>query len=1094
MSRFFIDRPIFAAVLSIVLVIAGTVSIFYLPVAQYPEITPPTVQVFCSYPGASAQVVADTVAAPIEQQVNGVENMLYMSSQCTNDGVYNLTVTFRLGVDLDMAQVLVQNRVQQAVPTLPDIVKQNGVTTKKKSPNIMLVVNLYSPAGRYDQLYLSNYATTQVKDELARLEGVGDVAYLGQRDYSMRVWLKVDNLTQRGMTADDVVQALKEQNIQVAAGQLGQPPAPPGRQFQYVLSTLGRLREPDEFRRIVVKTLADGRRVLLQDVAEVELGAYSMDQSCALDGRPAVGLALFQMPGTNALDAAKRVRQKMEQLRQRFPEDLEYAIVYDTTPFIKESIVEVLKALRDAVILVGIVVLLFLQSWRSALIALVAVPVSLIGTFVVMALMGFSLNNLTLLGLVLAIGIVVDDAIVVIENVERWLEHGLAPREAAYRSMEEVTVAVVAIAFGLSAVFIPTAFITGITGQFYRQFALTIATATLISAFNSLTLSPALAALLLRPRQAKRDPLTWLLDLAFGWLFRAFNRTFDGATHLYGRLLQLCVRGSAIGLLVYGGLLLLTYHGFASTPTGFIPQQDKGYLLVDVQLPDSASVERTMEITRQIERLCLGDEAAGGRYRGPSADASENRYPGIEGMAHTVNASGQSFLLGANGSNLASLFIILDDFHHRRGGELSGNAIAAKLRAALRSEIRDAQVAVFGPPPVDGLGNAGGFKFIVQDRSDTGLTALQEQTDQLVAAGNATPGLLGLFSMFRAAAPQYYIDIDREKCKRMGVPLSGVFQALQINLGGLYVNDFNQFGRTWRVTVQAESRYRLEPEDIKRIHVRNARGQMAPLGAVARVVDAAGPSLILRYNMYPAAAINGAWPPDSSSGQAIAAMDRLAKERLTVAMGTEWTELTLLQILAGNSALFIFPLCVLFVFLTHAAEYESWTLPLAIILIVPMSLMCALYGVQWRGMDNNLFTQIGFVVLAGLACKNAVLIVEFSKQQRESGRSIFESAVEAARLRLRPIVMTSFAFILGVVPLVIASGAGAEMRQTLGTCVFFGMLGVTFFGIFLTPIFYNVLQHFSEWWSPLKHAGPHAGEQVRELAGEQAVVEHRPGE
>jgi multidrug efflux pump len=1066
MSRFFIDRPIFASVLSIVLVIAGIVSLFYLPVAQYPEITPPTVQVYCSYPGANAQVVADTVAAPIEQQVNGVENMLYMSSQCTNDGTYSLTITFTLGTDLDMAQVLVQNRVAQAMPLLPDIVKQTGVTTKKRSPNIMLVVNLYSPDNRFDQLYLSNYATTQVRDELARLEGVGDVAYLGQQDYSMRVWLDVERLASRGLTADDIAAALKEQNVQVAAGQLGQPPTPSGQQFQYVLSTLGRLREPDQFRRIVVKTGDKGQLTYLEDVANVELGAYNEDQTCSLDGRPSVGLAVFQMPGTNALDTTQRVQDKMVELQGRFPEGLDYAIVYDTTPFIEESIHEVLKALRDAVILVGLVVLIFLQNWRSTIIPLVAVPVSLVGTFVVMALMGFSLNNLTLLGLVLAIGIVVDDAIVVVENVERWIEKGLPPRQAAYKAMDEVTVAVIAIAFGLSAVFIPTAFITGITGQFYRQFALTIATATLISAFNSLTLSPALAAILLKPRHEQRDWLTRVLNFGFGWFFAGFNRVFDATTSVYSRMVRLCVRGTAVALVAYAALLATTYWGFANTPTGFIPDQDKGYLLVNIQLPDAASVERTAAISQQIERICLGDKSAGGRFEGPPPPSGTPLYKGVTGIVHTVNATGQSFLIGANGSNFASIFVILDSFHHRRDPELHADAIEQQLRALVHAEVQDAQVAIFGAPPVDGLGNAGGFKIMVQDRGDRGLADLQKDVDALTDAGNNADGLMGLFSTFRAATPQFYIDINREKCKRMGVPLGDVFLALQANLGGLYVNDFNEFGRTWRVNIQADARYRVQPENIRRIQVRNAKGGMVPLGSVCRIEEIDGPVMVVRYNMYPAAAINGGWAPGYSSGQAITAMNALAGEHLSTAATTEWTELTKLQIDAGNTALFIFPLCVLFVFLTHSAEYESWALPLAIILIVPMSLLCALGGAHLHGLDNDLFLQIGFVVLAGLACKNAVLIVEFAKQQREQGKTPFEAAVEASRLRLRPILMTSFAFILGVVPLMIAAGAGAEMRRTLGTGVFFGMLGVTFFGVFLTPVFYYVLQNLSEWWSP----------------------------
>lgn len=1039
-SRFFIDRPIFASVLSIVITVAGLVAVYTLPVAQYPEIAPPTVQVSCVYPGASAQVVADTVAAPIEQQVNGVENMLYMSSQCTNDGAYALTVTFKLGVDLDMAQVLVQNRVSMALPTLPDVVKQTGVVTKKKSPNIMLVVNLFSPDGRYDQLYLSNYATIQIKDELARLDGVGDVAFLGQQDYSMRVWLDPERMASRSLTAGDVVAAVREQNVQVAAGQIGQPPVPPGQDFQYTMSTLGRLTDPAQFADIVVKTGTSGEVTRLRDIGRVELGAKSQDQSCTLDGQPSVGLAIFQLPGSNAVATARLVQAKMDQLKRRFPAGLDYAIVYDTTPFIRESIHEVFKALRDAIILVAIVVLLFLQNWRSTLIPLVAVPVSLVGTFGVMWLLGFSLNNVSLLGLVLAIGIVVDDAIVVVENVERWIEHGLSPREAAYKSMEEVTVAVVAIAFGLSAVFIPTAFIAGISGQFYRQFALTIATSTLISAFNSLTLSPALAAILLKPRGQQKDPLSRLLDFAFGWLFRGFNAAFERTTAVYGRLGRLCVRASAVALLVYGGLLLLTYLGFLTTPTGFVPNQDKGYLLVAVQLPDSASLQRTQNVMAAIDAVVRE----------------------TEGVAHRVAISGQSFLLNANGSNFGSMFVILDEFEHRRDRRLYSEAIAAGLRRRLFHDIQDAQIGVFGAPPVDGLGNAGGFKIMIEDRGDNGLDVLQGQADELAVKGNQHPGLVGLFTMFRANTPQLYVDVDRTKCKTMGVALSDVFNTLQVYLGGYYVNDFNQFGRTWQVNLQADSSFRVRPEDVSKLKVRNAQGGMVPLGTLADVRDSSGPVLINRYNMYNAAAINGAWMPGTSSGQAVAAMEELAGQQLPQSMAHEWTELTYQEILAGNTALFIFPLCVLFVFLTHSAEYESWTLPLAIILIVPMSLLCALGGVRLAGLDNNLFTQIGFVVLAGLACKNAVLIVEFAKQQRERGRPRLEAAVEASRLRLRPIMMTSFAFILGVVPLMLASGAGAEMRRTLGISVFSGMLGVTLFGIFLTPVFYHVLQGFSE--------------------------------
>jgi multidrug efflux pump len=1040
-SRLFIDRPILASVLSIVITIAGLVAAFTLPVAQYPDIAPPTIQVACIYPGANARVVAETVAAPIEQQVNGVENMLYMSSQCTNDGGYALTITFKLGTDLDMAQVLVQNRVSLALPTLPDAVKLTGVMTKKQSPNMMLVVNLVSPDGHYDQLYLSNYATIQVKDELARLDGVGDVALLGQQDYSMRVWLDPEKLASRNLASGDVVEALHEQNVQVAAGQIGQPPVPKGLDFQYTMSTVGRLAAPEQFADIIVKTGADGQVTRLRDVGRVELGARNQDQSCTLDGKPSVGLAVFQVPGSNAVATAERVKAKMEDLKQRrFPDGLDYAVVYDTTPFISESIKEVLKALGDAILLVAIVVLLFLQNWRSALIPLIAVPVSLIGTFAVMACLGFSLNNISLCGLVLAIGIVVDDAIVVVENVERWIARGLSPREAAYKSMDEVTVAVVAIAFGLSAVFIPTAFVSGISGQFYRQFALTIATSTLISAFNSLTLSPALAAILLKPRDAKKDWLTRGLDATAGWFFRGFNGLFAQTTGIYERLVRLAVRGTVVALAVYVGLLGLTYVGFAKVPTGFVPDQDKGYLLVSAQLPDSASLERTRQVVQRMEEIAL-------------------KTPGV---GHTLGISGQSFLLSANGSNFASMFVILDPFEHRRSPELGANAIAEMLRGELFIEIEDAQVGVFGAAPVDGLGNAGGFKIMIEDRGDNGLEALEEQVEALAEKGNQQPGLVGVFSMFRANTPQLFIHIDRTKCKTMGVALSDVFNTLQVYLGGYYVNDFNQFGRTWQVNLQADAQFRIRVEDVKQLKVRNAEGEMVPLGTLAEVRDSSGPVLINRYNTYPAAAINGAWAPNVSSGQAIEAMGNLARRELPRSMDYEWTDLSYQQILAGSTALLIFPLCVLLVFLTHSAEYESWLLPLAIILIVPMSLLCALAGVWLRGMDNNLFTQIGFVVLAGLACKNAVLIVEFAKQQHEQGQPRMEAAVRASKLRLRPIVMTSMAFILGVVPLMFASGAGAEMRQALGTAVFSGMLGVTLFGIFLTPVFYYVLQGIAD--------------------------------
>ncbi|HUN81357.1 MAG TPA: multidrug efflux RND transporter permease subunit [Phycisphaerae bacterium] len=1039
-SRFFIDRPIFAAVLSIVITLSGIVAVVTLPIAQYPEITPPTVQVSCIYPGASAKVVAETVAAPIEQQVNGVDNMLYMSSTSTNDGSYNLTVTFKLGTNIDMDQVLVQNRVSMAMATLPDEVKKNGVTTKKKSPSVLLVVNLFSPDRRYDQLYVSNYATIQVRDELARLEGVGDVTYFGQQDYSMRLWLDPEKLAARDLSAGDVINAIRAQNIQVAAGQIGQPPVPTGIDFQYTMSTLGRLIEPEQFGDIILKVTGKAK-VFLRDVARIELGAKSQDQSCTLDGGPSVGLPIYQLPGSNALATADRVRHKMEELKQRFPAGLDYNIVYDTTPFISESIHEVVKALRDAFILVAIVVLVFLQNWRSTLIPLIAVPVSLVGTFAVMAAIGFSLNNLSLFGLVLAIGVVVDDAIVVVENVERWIEHGLSPKEAAYKSMDEVTVAVIAIAFGLSAVFIPVAFISGITGQFYRQFALTIATSTLISAFNSLTLSPALAAILLKPHAEQKDPLTKVIRITLGWFFKLFNKGFNSITEGYARTVRLVIKGSLAALLVFGGLLYATYHGLMTVPTGFIPSQDKGYLLVNVQLPDSASLQRTQAVMSKMEQMA-------------------RKTPGV---AHTLAISGQSSLLAVNGSNLGSMYVILDSFHHRRHShELGADQIAMKLRRQYYQEIQEAQVSVFGAPPVDGLGTAGGFKLMVEDRGDNGLEMLQGQTDAVCEKANQTSGLVGVFTMFRANTPQLYTDIDRNKCMTMHVPLNDVFTALQANLGGYYVNDFNRFGRTWQVNAQADSNFRMRLEDVAKLKVRNDSGQMIPLGTMVRVEEVGGPIMVTRYNMYPAAAVNGSTVPGVSSGQAISMMDNLTTTNLPPSMKAEWTELTFMQIIAGNTAVFIFPLCVLFVFLTHSAEYESWLLPLAIILIAPLSISFALLGVSMMGLDNNIFVQIGFVVLIGLACKNAVLIVEFAKHERDHGKSRMDAAVDASRLRLRPILMTSFAFILGVLPLAVATGAGAEMRRTLGIAVFAGMLGVTLIGIFLTPVFYYVLEYFGE--------------------------------
>ena len=1054
LSRFFIRRPIFATVLSLIIVLAGALAVLFLPIAQYPDITPPTVQVTASYPGANAQLVLDTVAAPIEQQVNGVENMLYMSSQCTNDGAYVLTITFALGADLNVAQVLVQNRVQLAMPVIPSIVQQQGVAVKKKSPSIMMIVNLFSQKdgdGHYlhDDLFQSNYATIQIKDELLRLPGVGDVTFLGQRDYSMRAWLDPEKLASRNMTGIDVVNALNEQNVQVAAGQIGQQPVPPGQSFQLTMSTLGRLVDADQFGDIILKTgqpKADGQStpvVRLRDVARLERGAQQYDQSCTLDSEPSVALSIYQLPGSNAIKTAKAVYAKMEELKPRLEQEgLKYSVVYDTTPFISESIVEVLKTLRDAVLLVAIVVLVFLQNWRATIIPLVAVPVAIVGTFAAMAAIGFSLNNLSLFGLVLAIGIVVDDAIVVVENVERWLAEGLPPKEAAMKAMEEVTGPVVAVALVLCAVFVPCAFISGITGQFFRQFALTIAVSTVISAFNSLTLSPALAALLLKPHGAKRDPLTLVLDALLGWFFRMFNWSFSQSTGLYVRVVGMLLRTSLIALVIYGGLLYLTYRGFAMAPTGFIPEQDKGYLLVNVQLPDGASVQRTQAVMRRVEALA-------------------RKTPGV---AHTVALSGQSLLLGANAPNYGSMYVMLEEFRQRRGATLTGNAIAAALRNRCDEEIREALVSIFGAPPVDGLGNAGGFKLMVEDRGNRGLADLQAAADSVVVEGTATPGLQGVFTSLRADTPWLHLDIDRLKAKSMGVSLTEVFSALQIYMGSLYVNNFNEFGRSWQVNVQADANFRRTLADVMQIKVRSNTGQMVPLSTLSGSSDISGPAMLVRYNMYPAAAINGNMAPGTSSGQAIGLMETIARNRQQThpALVSEWTELTLMQNLAGNTAMYVFALAVVLVFLVLAAQYESWSLPLAVILVVPMCLLCSIAGVALAKMDVNIFTQIGFIVLVGLASKNAILIVEFAKQQREAGQTPRDATLEACRLRLRPIMMTSLAFILGVVPLMIAEGAGAEMRRTLGTAVFSGMLGVTLFGIFLTPVFFYVIDRLGK--------------------------------
>lgn len=1255
-SRFFIDRPVFATVISLVIVLVGAVAWRTLPVAQYPAVTPPTVQVTAYYPGANARTVQDTVGAPIEAQVSGVEGMVYMSSRCTNDGAYNLTVTFKMGMDSDMAQVLVQNRVALALPVIPPLVQNEGISVKKMSPNTLMIVNLVSSDAARDSIFLSNYATIYVKDELGRLPGVAGITYLGQRDYSLRAWLDPDKMAALNLGGMDVVAAIAQQNVQVAAGQIGQPPTLRAQQFQLTINTQGRLTDPKEFANIIIKagrsvagqstlsapvSLSQGGTaavgparqatgiVYLRDVVRenkyyvrlpldfarlaqhklepaevlaalkpiplavvvdpdadpadaqtlnwlatyggpqaphvdeladatipldpaalprpggvrsvrlaelvvkhggiehlqsrdeegVQLGSQQYDQSCTLDGQPSVALSIFQLPGSNALETARGVYAKMKELKARFPDGLDYKIVYDTAPFIQESVDEVYKTLLDAIILVAIVVLFFLQDWRAMILPMIDVPVSLIGTFAVMAAMGFTLNNLTLFGLVLAIGIVVDDAIVVLENIERQIATGLDPRTATIKAMDEITGPVLAITLVLSAVFIPCCFLGGITGQFFRQFAVTISVSTIISAINAITMTPSRAVLIFKTElvrgesspctthQLRREALPWwifglmgflslflapyfpfslsqdlgvaLHDLpaweywsvkvayftpglivgliigwfiigtvnaVLGWVFRGFNSAFDWMTELYGVVVGKALRISVIVCVAYGGLLLLTGVQMVRAPTGFIPLQDKGYLILNVQLQDAASVERTEKVMARIEKLVLGDSA------------DRVRYPGIPGVAHTVGVSGQSLILNANAPNLGSMYLMLESFDKRRSDDKSADAIAERIREICEREVDEATVSTFGGPPVDGLGATGGFKIMIEDRANLGQKELQRICDRIVSRGNRTEGLIGLGHSSRANTPWLYLEIDRDVCEVLGVSVKDVFDTLQVYLGSYYVNNFNAFGRTWQVNVQADQKFRDHVNDIGRLQVRNKQGQMIPIGTFMDVRDTVGPVMLMNYNMYAATAITGNAAPGTSSRQAIDLMQEIADREMPRSMASEWTELTFLQLQAGNVAMFFFALAVIFVFLVLAAQYESWSLPLAVILVVPMCLLCSVTGVVIANLEVNIFTQIGFVVLVGLASKNAILIVEFAKQRREQGIGIREATVEACRLRLRPILMTSFAFILGVVPLVLAHGAGHEMRRSLGLAVFAGMCGVTVFGIFLTPVFYYVIQ------------------------------------
>lgn len=1036
-SHFFIDRPRFAVVISIVVLLVGALSYLGLPVSQFPEVAPPTIVVSAVYPGADASTVADTVATPLEQEINGVEDMLYMSSQSTSDGGMQLTVTFKTGTDLDRAQVLVQNRVAIAEARLPEEVRRLGITTNKSSPDLLMVVHLVSPDDSRDQLYISNYAFLQIRDVVSRIDGVGQVRFFGAREYSMRIWLDPDRMAGFGMTAGDIIGSLQAQNVQIAAGSLGQPPTPSGQAFQVTINAQGRFSTPEQFGEVVIKSTEDGKLLRVRDVGKVELGAREYTTNSYLNGKPAVAMVMFQRPGANAITTTETIIETMEDLSKDYPEGFEHRIVYNPTKFIEESVTAVIHTLFEAVILVIIVIVIFLQSWRAAIIPLAAIPVSLVGTFAIMGPLGFSLNNLSLFGLVLAIGIVVDDAIVVVENVQRNIEEGLAPKEASRKAMREVSGPIIAMSLVLVAVFVPTAFISGISGQFYKQFALTIAGATMISMVNSLTLSPALCAILLREETERKGVIAnawWLLT---GWFFWLFNKAFDKSSVVYAKIVKRIVRMAVISLVLYIGLLGLTGFMFNKVPAGFIPEQDQGYLIVAIQLPEGASLERTDRVVQQVSQI-----------------ASET--PGINAA---VGFAGFSGATRTNAPNAAAVFTPLKPFDERVEHGQSSFSILKDLQQRLGA-VRDAAAFVINPPAVRGIGTGSGFRMQIQDRNGRGYEMLQESTQHIAGTANADPLISGTFSTFRADTPQLYVDIDRTKAQMLGVPVENIFEALSVYLGSTYVNDFNLLGRSYRVTAQADPEYRVNPEDILNLRTRNKDGAMVPLGSVVTLRDITAPSRVMRYNMYPSASLDGRGMPGVSSDEAISRMEQLAEQTLPQGMSYEWTDLAYQQKLEGNTAIYIFPLAVLFVFLLLAAQYESWSLPLAIILIVPMSLLCAVVGVWFRGMDNNILTQIGFVVLVALATKNAILIVEFAKVQEDEGKDRFAAVVEACRLRLRPILMTAFAFVLGVVPLMIATGPAAEMRQALGTAVFSGMLGVTFFGLFLTPVFYVVIRGF----------------------------------
>jgi multidrug efflux pump len=1040
-SRFFIDKPIFAAVLSIIIFVAGLIALFTLPVAEYPDVVPPSVQIRAQYPGADARVIAETVATPLEQEVNGVDNMLYMSSQSTADGNLLLTVTFKIGTKVSQAETDVENRVQRALPHLPEEVRQIGVTTIKSSPSLTMVVHLTSPDGRYDDQYLRNYATINIKDQLDRLNGIGQVQLNGSGDYAMRIWLDPVKIAARDMTTTDVTDAIREQNVQVAGGAIGQSPSK-GSDFQLSVKTQGRLQTPEEFGNIIVRTGADGALTRLRDVARIELGANAYNLRARLDNKPAVALVIFEAPNANALQMSSDVRDRMEELKADFPAGMEYDIVYDTTRFVQQSITAVIHTLLEAIALVVLVVIIFLQTWRASLIPLLAVPVSVVGTFAVMLGFGFSINTLSLFGLVLAIGIVVDDAIVVVENVERNIASGLSPRDATVQAMKEVSGPIIAIALVLCAVFVPIAFVPGLSGEFYKQFALTIAISTVISAFSSLTLAPALSATLLQAHDAPKDALTRLIDKLFGRFFTGFNRFFGRSSERYERGVQGTLKRKSSSIAIY--LMLAACAGlmFKLVPTGFVPLQDKGYLIGIAQLPNAASLDRTDAIIQRMGKIAMD----------------------TPGVLHAVQFPGLSVNDFTASPSAGIAFSDLTGFDQRKTSDLSAGAIAVELNKKMGS-IEDSFILVVPPAPVDGLGTLGGFKLMLEDRGNVGYDALNKATQELQARARKAPELVGVFSGYQINVPQIYADIDRDKAKQLGVPLPTIYQTLQVNLGSVYVNDFNRFGRTYQVRVQADEQYRSHVEDLKKLKVRSNNGDMIPLSSLMRVSDSYGPERVQRYNDYVSADLNGSPAPGYSSGQAQAAIERIAKEVLPKGVTYEFTDLAYQDILAGNTMFYVFPLCVLLVFLVLAAQYESWTLPLAVILIVPMSILCALLGVKLTGGDNNVFTQIALFVLVGLASKNAILIVEFARELEEQGRSTVEAALESCRLRLRPILMTSIAFIMGVLPLVFSHGPGSEMRHAMGVAVFGGMLGVTFFGLFLTPVFYVLMRSLAKFLS-----------------------------